>query len=151
MDSTCHDSPPFISFDSLNAFLGTVPCRYAKDGGPVSGQSSSALPVDERCLNGIFTPGGGAITRGLPVASAGETRHLQLLGCGGPNQVGKLSFSVIDPDTGAIIASGQNIASEPEAACVQADLIFAHAGLYRLQLVISDGFAPAGDFYARYF
>jgi hypothetical protein len=143
---------PAISFHSLFPFLQTLGCRYSKANFGAT-QDAAVLP-DERCLNGLFTSSGpGTVTVRLDV-EAPAVRHIEIDGCSGPNQIGKLTATLLlPPDTAplATLAPVDASSSGADGACASLDYSFAQAGTYELDIAIAEGFIPVGDFFLKFY
>jgi hypothetical protein len=141
---------PVISYDSLTPFLLTLGCRYSK--ASFSGADPGVVP-DPRCKNGLFTSGPGTVAVNLQV-DAPATHHIELDGCNGVNQLGKLIGTLLLPPDASPLATLDPVApasSGADGACASIDYAFAQPGAYNLSIAIADGFLPVGDFFLRFY
>jgi hypothetical protein len=151
LDAQCPaPSSPVISYDSLTPFLQTLGCRYSK--AAFRGTDPGVVP-DSRCKNGLFTSGPGTVAVNLLVA-APATHHIQLEGCNGANQLGKLTATLQlppDPSPLTTLDPVDATSSGLDGACASVDYAFAQPGTYQLSIVIADGYLPVGDFFLEFY
>jgi hypothetical protein len=147
-DANCGKGGTLVQFATLQPFLRALSCQYAHG----STATAPALPRDARCWNGVFTSKPEVISRTLHVEQGQTTGQVELLDCASANRIGKLSFTIVDPSTGADVVAGTKVAATTaDQPCVQATPTFPHEGDYTLQISVDAGFLPLGDFWARYY
>ncbi|HEY2515848.1 MAG TPA: hypothetical protein VGI39_33490 [Polyangiaceae bacterium] len=143
---------PAIAYEQVSPLLQTISCRYSK--AALTSDPAAPPPVvpDARCYDGMFTGGTGTIGVQLQVTAPGP-RHIELAGCNGENQAGKLSASITGPAPSTPIAIPTVSAANAglDGTCASLDTTFDAAGTYTLGVTIEDGFLPVGDFWLRYY
>jgi len=142
-DATCGGSADFIRYTSFEPFLETLHCQYAKL------DAQSAVAADPLCLQGMFTPSGGAtVHRLLQVAEATRSYHVELDHCIEPNRLGQISMK-LEVD-GKVIAGAAPASPGKDKACLELDFTPSTAGEFDLVVTTTSEFLPAGDYYLQF-
>ena len=148
-DSACSTPGKIVSFQSLEPFLQTLGCQYAKN---LTYGPASPVAADARCFNGLFTSGGGSIAVTLTVDDAQVARHIELDDCDQPGRLGKLAFTVFDSDGTTALGTATAVPDAgPNHTCTALDVAFPRAGQFPLDVVADPSIMPAGDFYLRFY